>query len=287
MHITFWLTSYGQEKLIRLPSANLHLFQGTVYSLLPPKEAAFLHDTGYKADGKNFKLFAMGWPSASSVPQTEGEGQDKKLFFQTPIRITISTSQHNLAMGFIDGAFRKSKLRIGNNTVLCRRVEAEQQTADRDTVTVKTLSPITCYETVSLRGRPYTIFFKPDEREFQRSIHDNLLHKFRAVFPDREPPMGELSISPLGETKERISLFDPKNEFPIKGWWGRFRLHGPKELLQVALDCGVGAKNSTGWGCISKEALPEAERPIKEERRQTQNESNGDDMRDEHPDERG
>ena len=45
-------------------------------------------------------------------------------------------------------------------------------------------------------------------------------------------------------------LFKEDNSFPIKGWEGRFKLKGPKELLQVALDCGLGAKNSLGFGCI-------------------------------------
>ena len=32
-----------------------------------------------------------------------------------------------------------------------------------------------------------------------------------------------------------------------------FRLEGPQELLQIALDCGLGAKNSAGWGCVTRE----------------------------------
>ncbi len=268
MHITLWLKPTGRDRSIRLPSANLHLFQAMLYSLLPPEEAAFLHDTGYEADGKKFKLFAMSWPAASSMPSMEGEGRGKKLIFPTPVRLTVSTPIYNMAMGLIDGALSKGELLAGNNHLLCIRVEAERQIAGRNTITVRTLSPITCYETVSLRGRPYTIFFKPDEKDFQRSIHKNLLHKFHALSPDREPPQGEFHIMPIGELKERISFFDPGSGFPVKGWWGRFRLQGPKELLQIALDCGLGAKNSTGWGCIVKEDSPGNDKPEREEGRQ-------------------
>lgn len=59
MHITFWLTTPGRDRSICLPSANLHLFQSLLYSLLPPEKAASLHDNGYEADGKKFRLFAM------------------------------------------------------------------------------------------------------------------------------------------------------------------------------------------------------------------------------------
>ncbi|MDN5319388.1 MAG: CRISPR-associated endoribonuclease Cas6, partial [Thermovirga sp.] len=30
-----------------------------------------------------------------------------------------------------------------------------------------------------------------------------------------------------------------------------FVLKGPKELLSVALDAGIGVKNSAGWGCVT------------------------------------
>ena len=289
MHITFRLVLPGRDRSIRLPSANLHLFQSMLYALLPPDEASFLHDDGYEAGGKKLKLFAMSWPAAASMPSFEGEGRKKKLILPAPVRLTISTPMHNLAMSFIEGALSKGELRVGNNPLFCGRVEVERPNAGCDTMVVNTLSPITCYETVRLRGHSYTIFFKPDEREFQRSVHDNLLHKFRALFPDREAPEGEFHITPLGNVKERVSFFDPRSGFPIKGWWGRFRLHGPKELLQIALDCGLGAKNSAGWGCVAREEPENFERPMMTEdteRRQKQNEDNSDNLRDKHTDER-
>ena len=35
----------------------------------------------------------------------------------------------------------------------------------------------------------------------------------------------------------------------IKGWLGEYYLNGDPELLRVALDAGLGAKNSQGYGC--------------------------------------
>lgn len=191
------------------------------------------------------------------------------MILPVPVRLTVSTPLHDLAMSFIDGALSKGELRVGHNPVLCGRVEAERQIAEGGTVSVRTLSPITCYETVSLRGHPYTLFFRPYELEFQRSIQNNLLHKFRAAYPDREAPEGEVRILPLGEMKKRVSFFDPESGFPIKGWWGRFRLQGPKELLQIALDCGLGAKNSAGWGCVVKEARFPEDGGDREDREET------------------
>lgn len=36
----------------------------------------------------------------------------------------------------------------------------------------------------------------------------------------------------------------------IKAWEGTFRLLGPQELVELAYDTGLGAKNSQGFGCF-------------------------------------
>ena len=74
-----------------------------------------------------------------------------------------------------------------------------------------------------------------------------------------------------------MSMFKDDSEFPIKGWWGKFKLEGPNELLQIALDCGIGARNSLCWGCLTKNIN-------NKEMRQSQNESDSDDLRNEHSD---
>ena len=163
----------------------------------------------------------------------------------------MSTPCESLALNFASGAIGRT-VRVGNNHIFCSRVDAEEQIARTGSMIIKTLSPITCYESVEKHGQPYTIYYSPYDREFKRSVHNNLLKKFCALNPNIDPPENDFTITPLGELKERISLFESESSFPIKGWWGKFRLEGPRELLQVALDCGLGAKNSSGWGCISE-----------------------------------
>ena len=241
MHITFWLNS-SQTSSIRLPSANLHLFQSMLYSILPNDEAAKLHD-----DDNKMKLFAMSWPIADSRPQF---GEDT-IIFPLPLRLVVSTPLKNLIAGFAVGALNQN-LRVGNNHLTCLRVETEQQKASSNKIIIQTLSPITFYDSVIKDDQPYTIYFNPYNSEFQQGIYNNLLKKFRALYPDRDLPTDKFKITPLGELKERISMYEKESSFPIKGWWGKFRLEGNQELLQIALDCGLGSKNSGGWGCITQ-----------------------------------
>ena len=248
MHITFSFTS-SETSCIRLPSANLHLFQSMLYSLLPADLAAKIHDEGFDSDGRKMKLFAMSWPSSSARPQF-GENT---IIFPLPVKLTVSTPMNELVTGFTVGAMSNDDIRIGNNHLTCCGVEKKEYQATSNIITIRTLAPITCYESTERNGRSYTKYFSPDNEEFRKGIHANLLRKFRLLNPEKDIPSEQFTITPIGQVKERVSMFEKGGLFPVKGWWGKFRLEGSREILQTAIDCGLGSKNSSGWGCITLE----------------------------------
>ncbi|KHE90832.1 MAG: hypothetical protein K8F52_04850 [Candidatus Scalindua rubra] len=59
----------------------------------------------------------------------------------------------------------------------------------------------------------------------------------------------KLNLCRLKYCRERIRDFKGT---VIKGWTGHFRLEGKPELLQFALDTGLGSRNSAGFGFIEK-----------------------------------
>ncbi len=248
MHITFSFTS-PENSCIRLPSANLHLFQSMLYSLLPSDMAAKIHDEGFDSDGRKMKLFAMGWPCSCARPQF-GENT---IIFPLPVKLTVSTPINELMKGLTAGAMSRDDIRIGNNHLTCGGIEKKEYRADSHTITVKTLSPVTCYDSVERNGRNYTKYFTPEDDEFQTGIYINLQRKYRLLNPDKDIPSERFTIKAIGHVKERVSMFEKGGLFPVKGWWGKFRLEGSREILQTALDCGLGSKNSSGWGCITLE----------------------------------
>lgn len=248
MHITFSFTS-TEFSSIRLPSANLHLFQSMLYSFLSPEKAAQIHDEGFDSNGRKMKLFAMSWPVASSRPQF---GEDT-IIFPLPLKLTVSTPIRELAAEFSGGALSRDDIRIGNNHLICSGIEKHEHKINADTMIITTLSPVTCYTSLERNGRQYTKYFSPYDNEFQDSIHFNLIRKFKLLYPDINAPDDSFRIIPIGKPKERISMFEKGGLFPVKGWWGKFKLEGNKDILQIAADCGIGSKNSSGWGCITPE----------------------------------
>jgi CRISPR-associated endoribonuclease Cas6 len=194
------------------------------------------------------KLFAMSWPISKAKPRTSGDCME----YDLPVSVVVSTPVAATMEGLVGGAFRSVELRVGNNSVICESIEAKKFAVLSEEIVVRTLSPITCYaQTQRPDGRKYTVYFDPNSPDFVESVNNNLLRKCRALYPGREAPGGYVEIKPLGKMCERVAQFTSGNSFPIKGWSGTFSLKGPRELLQVGLDCGLGAKNSGGWGCVS------------------------------------
>ena len=62
-----------------------------------------------------------------------------------------------------------------------------------------------------------------------------------------EAPEDDVIIEPIGENK--MSIINYKG-FIIKGYMGRFYMKGPKILLQMGVEAGIGSKNSQGLGCV-------------------------------------
>ncbi|MCF0247339.1 MAG: CRISPR-associated endoribonuclease Cas6 [Synergistes sp.] len=229
----------------------LHFIQAFVYKLMPPDDAAFIHDCGYAVGEKHMKLFSFSRPMPQSgEPKLEGP----YIKFPFPAWLVITTPFEKTAEYMAESALSETFKRIDTNVVKCEEVRCMQYEAESSEITVNTLSPVTCYTTeYSADGKKYTRYFSPDEAEFISSAGANLKRKFQALYPDEPLPEGNVVIKPLDNIRQHTLKFRPGDSFPIKAWSGSFRMSGPRALLQTAIDCGIGAKNSIGLGCIIPE----------------------------------
>lgn len=236
---------------IRIPRVNLHLLQAMVYSLMPGDLAHFLHEKGYETGKRKFKLFCYSWLKGKTRPRF-----DKRfVYFTPPLELTVTSPIPEIIEGFTTFAPSKDCIRLGNNELRCSGVLLSKTKRDSGSVTVKTISPITCFSTLyGYDGSPYTVYHSPQEEIFQRQIYDNLIKKFRLIYPDQRIPDDLFKFEICNIPRQQVALFKKGDPRPIKGWWGHFKLQGPKELLQVALDAGLGAKNSAGFGCVIDDA---------------------------------
>ncbi|MEN6411536.1 MAG: CRISPR-associated endoribonuclease Cas6 [Veillonellales bacterium] len=231
---------------LEVPVHYNHIVQAVLYQTIDADLAKFLHDSGFVSQGRTFKLFCFSRLRGSFAKN----GAANNLIFRDKIQLVITSPVEEFCQSLANGLLKKGTLLFGRQPVEVKEIQVEQPRAEDEVTQLRTLSPIVAYSTL-LRpdGRKYTCYFQPGDPDYNSLITGNLRKKFQACY-GREAPAGEVRVDKRGELRQNIIRY---KETIIKGYSGRIRLTGPKELLQMALDAGLGSKNSQGFGCVEME----------------------------------
>jgi len=226
-----------------LPLQYNHLIQGFIYEAIDPELSAFLHDQGYEVDGRSFRLFVF----SRLLGKYRIDQKAQTITFDPKVSLWISSPLINFCESMIRNIVRRGDLHLGNHILHGVEYGSSYKTVSTDTIYVQTKSPVTVYSTfLRPEGRKYTAYFQPREPDYDRLITNNLKRKYQAVF-HTSPPEGMVSVQ--ANSRLKMNVINYKG-FIIKGYSGKLRLNGPPSLLQIALEAGLGAKNSQGFGFI-------------------------------------
>jgi len=240
MRFTITFTS---ENHVKLPLSYNHILQGFIYRHLNEGLGSFLHKGGFSCGKRNFKLFTFS--------RLMGKVRiEKGVFsFTPPLHLTISSPYTEILKDLAENFLREEEIWLNRHRLYIDSINVHFPPPMDGELTVRMLSPVTIYSTlVKGDGSRKTYYYNPYEDEFQTLIKENMIKKYLAFY-GKEPPEGSLSIEPLKVSKNDEKIVIYKN-FVIKGWMGTYRLKGHPELLKLAYDAGLGAKNSQGFGCF-------------------------------------
>ncbi|HPU62965.1 MAG TPA: CRISPR-associated endoribonuclease Cas6 [Mobilitalea sp.] len=241
MHIKIDLIS---DTDIILPVHYNHILQGFIYNNIDKRLSGFLHNNGYIYYNRTFKLFTFSRISEKGIKI------DDMLYFGKHISFVVSSPLKEFCNSFTDTLLQKDRLLLGQNIVRVHQIRPKDNVVDKESIVIRTLSPIVAYSTLFRHdGSKYTCFFMPGESDFKRIISENLIKKYKALFNYNNDNFYDYnaSIKPIGSFKQNFVIY---KGFIIKGVTGTFELKGDKRLLQMGLDAGIGSKNSQGFGCI-------------------------------------
>jgi CRISPR-associated endoribonuclease Cas6 len=217
-----------------------HLLQSMLYNSLDPEFASFLHDHGYEGGGRKFKLF--------SFSRLLGKYQinEGRIEFESPVKLVVTSPAEQFCHSLLNGLLTKDEVTIGQDLVRVESVKVEKPIVTKESMKLKLLSPAVAYSTLyRADGSKYTCYYQPGDAEFTRVAAENLRKKYSAFYTN-EAPEGEIKINPVHQTK--LHVLEYKGNV-IKGYSGTLFINGPQELLQMAVDAGLGSKNSMGFGC--------------------------------------
>lgn len=228
---------------LKLPIHYNHMIQGAIYNSIDQDLAFFLHNQGYIVENRHFKLFTFSRLNGNYKIQKE----ENLIVFFGDVKLIISSPVEEFCHSLVNTLLSRGYIFIGKQKIGIKSVFLKRNKVIEEELIIRALSPVVLYSTL-LRpdGSKYTCYFYPEEPDYNRLITENLRKKYQAIHKT-EAPLGEIKAKAIGRKNWAIVKY--KN-FIIKGYVGKLILSGPKELLQVGVDSGLGSKNSQGFGCV-------------------------------------
>jgi CRISPR-associated endoribonuclease Cas6 len=228
---------------IELPIGYNYILQSAIYNSISSELAEFLHNHGFLAGDRSFKMFCFSRLGG----RFRLDRRNKRICFQERMKLIISSPIDEFCQSLVNTLLTRGFMRLGEVDTEIERMFAKRVNIKSEQVVMQTLSPVVVYSTfIKPEGGKFTCYFSPGEPDYCRLISDNLKRKYQALHKE-EPPEGNVFIRRLGKYEMNITQY--KN-FIIKGYSGKFLLKGHPQLLQIAVDCGLGSKNSQGFGCM-------------------------------------
>lgn len=254
MQLTIFFSAPGQ---VAVPVQYGHLLQGLIYSQMEnPVLRSYLHEHGFALGKRRFKLFTFSRLMGRASRYDEATGH---LMLTPPLRLVVCSPIPFILQELGTGFLRQGQVRVGNTRIEVKEMATAAPRVMQDTVRVRMISPLVAYSTLSgADGRSYTYYYSPFEPRFSELVGANLAKKHLLIH-GRPAPNGGFTIRPVRVENRDLKVTRYKDTI-VKGWMGDYELTGDPALLQVALDAGMGAKNSQGYGCctVLEEAKPAA-----------------------------
>jgi len=248
---------FQSDNDFRLIIQHNHIIQGFIYNSISTKLAKLLHDRGFQANGRNFKLFTF-----SRIQGNFRIDKDKgTITYSSPFSITISSAINQFIEELGNEMLSKELIRIGGNTIKVNSINISNPNLSEKNK-INMLSPVTIYSTLQKAdGKKKTYYYSPFEEEFSRLISENAKKKFKAfqqihprkLLPGIKDKDGlsnrSIELKPLNVKSSYQKIINYKGTI-IKGWTGTYELSGDPELTKLVYDTGLGGKNSQGFGCF-------------------------------------
>ena len=231
------------DGFISLPVQHNHFLQACLYHCLGD-DSSFYHDSGFKCEKRAFRMFCFSRLLGRSV----FDRYSGTFRFSGGLRLIVTSPDRRFCSSLATGLLRAGAIHIGERQLPIESIETSEVQVIENQIVVKALSPVVAYSTMTrYNGQKYTCYFAPGDPDYQGVVSDNLRRKHLAFVGSDVGKEDSVKIVPLGDP--RLSVVTFKGTV-IKGYTCNLLMEGPMPLLQIAVDAGLGAKNSQGFGCL-------------------------------------
>jgi len=194
---------------------------------------------------RRYKLFTFS--SLRGVKLTENR---KALVFENTAFLDVRSVRSDFCDCLLSGLNSDKHLELFGQPLSVQTITVNNTEITQNKLTVEMLSPLTVHKT---GADDYTDYINPLDSDFSDVVNLNFARKYYAFY--KQKPSGSVSIKvrSVSSRDKYITLYkkakrpDEKDLY-ITGWRGEYELSGRPEHLNFLYYCGLGARNSDGFG---------------------------------------
>lgn len=225
----------------RIPVKYSSILQGIIYyGLYNNGETTMLHDQGQKIGKRHFKLFTF----SEIYGKTTYDVEKKELLFHSSGCFDFTAFNDNLVFTFVTFIEQNTTLVFGNQLIkVLSYTILDDDFIDCEKNIFYTVSPVTAYFTDENKK---TIYLDPLKEEFSNYIINNMNQKYFLIYHENMP---EVLIKEISNIKGKRIYY--RNTFIIAYHMTIEFINLNSKVKRMILTCGIGSKNSLGFGMIS------------------------------------
>ena len=236
---------------ITLPINYNYLLTGVIYRFLAesdPEYASFLHNEGYAAAEKRFKLFTFSQLMAERRRIT-----DDRIHFRSTLTWYVSSPVERFLSHFADTLLTEGCLTLGRHRLQVRDVTIPRVPRFQSEMHFRCLSPIVMTTTRERDGKQAMHYCMHDDPALSELIRQNLIRKHEAILgrtPNDDTLTFAFDKAYIDRRHGRVTRLVDYKGIKIRGVLCPFRVSGSVPLIQIGYECGFGDKNSVGFGMV-------------------------------------
>ncbi len=226
------------EQALSLPLNYNHIIQSVIYRAIGslPEYSSFMHDQGYSAGGRRYKLFNFSRLSGDYFVE------NRLMTFKTYMSFEVR-SPEPILLRLLGQYLWENGITFGDETYKDIELELYDYTVEQDYLTINMISPVTVYTTDQPSGHTY--YYGPDQEDFYNLIDENFRRKYQAYFG--LSPTEHLQMSLVEGDKPKKTVTKYKGLY-VTAWGGKYNLSCSRKYLDFLYQTGIGSKNGQGFG---------------------------------------
>ena len=161
----------------------------------------------------------------------------------------ISSPNDNLIKSLVEGHLENTEVDFKGTKLLVEQIELLKKPKFKEKMKMRTMSPVSASIKREIDGKLKIWDLGPGDERFYESVQKNLLNKYVSFYGDFDGSKW-VRLRPDMKTAKRRRI-EIKGDFH-RGYMMEFEMEADARLLEFAYDCGLGERNSMGFGMVER-----------------------------------